>query len=170
MMQPLPVPVTFDTEAALVESFLGALRADRAFGQVQVTTEWNHKSGLVDVLVRDAANSLIAFEAKLRDWKRAFMQAYRNTAYANKAYVLLPEIAAHVALKHREEFELRGIGLCAMTGDGVQVLIDAAEQEPLLRWLRSLAHEHFDTTVPGDERPQPKNSSGRTKRLQRAGV
>jgi hypothetical protein len=170
MTQPAPAPAIFATEAALVDSFVGALRAHRAFGHVQVTTEWNHKAGLVDVLVRDAANSLIAFEAKLRDWKRAFMQAYRNTAYANKAYVLLPESAAQAAMKHREEFELRGIGLCAMTGDGVQVLIDAAEQEPLLRWVRSLAHEHFDTTVPGDEHLQSKNSGGRARRLQRARV
>lgn len=138
---------TFETEAALVASFLGALRADGAFGRVQIATEWNHKSGLVDVLVRDAANSLIAFEAKLSDWKRAFMQAYRNTAYANKAYVLLPESTAQVALKHREEFELRGIGLCAMQADGVQVLIDAAEQDPLVKWLRAKAHEHFDVAA-----------------------
>ncbi|MDP3761515.1 MAG: hypothetical protein Q8R01_13465 [Ramlibacter sp.] len=136
---------SFTTEASLVECFVGALQAGRTtFGSLEVTTEWDHRSGFVDVLARDATNTLIAFEAKLRDWKRAFMQAYRNTAYANKAYVLLPDSAAKNALLHKEEFELRGIGLCAISESSVNVLIEAAEQQPLLAWLHSRAHEHFD--------------------------
>lgn len=135
----------FATEASLVECFVGALQAGRTtFGSLEVTTEWDHRSGFVDVLARDASKSLIAFEAKLRDWKRAFMQAYRNTAYANKAYVLLPDSAAKNALVHKDEFELRGIGLCAISGGSVRILIEAAEQQPLLAWLHSRAHEHFD--------------------------
>jgi len=135
----------FLTEACLVERFVGALQAGRTtFGAVQVTTEWNHRSGLVDVLVRNGGNALVAFEAKLSDWRRAFLQAYRNTAYANRAYVLLPKQIAHRALRDREEFEFRGVGLCSFDGSKVRVLIGAAEQDPLLRWLRAQAHEHFD--------------------------
>jgi hypothetical protein len=145
MTQAVAAESRFATEASLVECFVGALQAGRTtFGPLEVTTEWDHRSGFVDVLARDATKSLIAFEAKLRDWKRAFMQAYRNTAYANKAYVLLPHGAAKNALVHKDEFELRGIGLCAISGGKVTILIEAAEQRPLLAWLHSRAHEHFD--------------------------
>ena len=148
----------FSTESCFVESFVGTLQAGRtAFGSVQVTTEWDHRSGFVDVLARDGAQSLVAFEAKLADWRRAFLQAYRNTAYANRAYVLLPEKIAHRALRDCEEFEFRGIGLCAFNGREVTVLIEAGEQDVLLQWLRIRAHEHFDT-LPDERRARPNRS------------
>jgi hypothetical protein len=135
----------FPTEAALVEQFILALNRSRsAFGKVHVTTEWNHTCGQVDVLARDRASSLIAFEAKLTDWRRAFLQAYRNTAYANKVYVLLPDSIVHRAIKSREEFEDRGIGLCTFDGKKIRIVVEAVEQEPLLEWVRKKAHEHFN--------------------------
>ncbi len=143
----------FTTEACLVERFIGALQAgSTVFGPVQVTTEWDHRSGSVDVLARDGTQSLVAFEAKLGDWRRAFLQAYRNTAYANRAYVLLPEKTVHRAMRDREEFEFRGVGLCAFDGKQVRVLIEASEQDALLVWLRVRAHEHFDA-LPDERRP-----------------
>jgi hypothetical protein len=150
----------FATEASLVERFVVALRTGRTqYGAVQVSTEWDHKSGFVDVLARDCSDALIAFEAKLSDWRRAFLQAYRSTAYANRAYVLLPMQTAHRALKAREEFEFRGIGLCAFDGMHVHMLIEAAEQDPLLVWLRNRAHEYFNG-LPNDRRRRSQRSRG----------
>lgn len=149
----------FATEASLVERFVGALQSGRTqFCSVQVSTEWDHKSGFVDVLVRDCSEALIAFEAKLTDWRRAFLQAYRNTAYANRAYVLLPQAIAHRALKAREEFEFRGIGLCSFDGTTIQVLIEATEQDVLLGWLRSRAHAYFNG-LPDDRPHRPQRGS-----------
>lgn len=139
------ISLDFSTENSLVERFLGVLQAGRTcFGHLQVAPEWDYRSGFVDILARDANQSLVAFEAKLTDWKRAFMQAYRNTAYANRVYVLLPEATVHRAMRKQEEFEFRGIGLCSFDGQNIRVLIEAAEQEPLLVWLRKRAHEHFN--------------------------
>jgi hypothetical protein len=141
----MPTKPTFKTEANLVKRFVRSLKAgETAFGVLQITTEWDHRSGYVDVLARDSDNNLIAFEAKLKDWKRAFHQAYRNTAYANQAYILLPAKEAQKALQYREEFDLRGIGLCSIQAGRVEVLVEAAEQEALLTWLRSRAHDFFD--------------------------
>jgi hypothetical protein len=161
-MSPCTNSREFSTEASLVERFIGALRAGRTvFGAVQVTTEWDHRSGYVDVLARDGTQSLVAFEAKLADWRRAFHQAYRNTVYANRAYVLLPEKIAHRAMRDREEFEFRGVGLCAFDGKQVRVLIEASEQDALLAWLRVRAHKHFDT-LPNEHRPGPNRRRSRT--------
>lgn len=156
----------FTTEASLVERFVGVLQSGRShFGPLQVTTEWDHRSGFVDVLVRDKSDALVAFEAKLKDWKRAYMQAYRNSAYADRVYVLLPQSMAHRALRDREEFEFRGIGLCAFDGQHVRVIIEAIEQEPLLVWLRNRAHEHFNGLP--DERGARSNR-GRSRALSAA--
>jgi hypothetical protein len=144
-----------------VEAFVGKLQAGRtSFGSVQITTEWDHRSGLVDVLARDCSSRLIAFEAKLTDWRRAFMQAYRNTAYANRSYVLLPNDKVHRALCEQEEFEFRGIGLCSFDGKEVNVLIEAGEQDPLLSWLRTRAHQYFDTLPDERRRKSGKRRSG----------
>lgn len=135
----------FETEAELVDVFVRRLQAGRTpFGSVQVMREWDHKSGSVDVLVRDRDQELVAIEAKLADWKRAFRQAYRSTAYANRVFVLLPTQVVHRALRDEEEFRYRGIGLCSFDGRCVKVIIEAIVQEPLLHWLRSRAHEHFN--------------------------
>lgn len=135
----------FATESDFVDRFVGKLSKGRtSFGKVQITTEWDHRAGFVDVLARHRRNSLVAFEAKLDNWKRAFHQAYRSTAYANKSYIVVPANVATRALRDRDEFELRGVGLCSFDGKSVQVLIEAAEQDALLTWLRAQAHEHFD--------------------------
>lgn len=146
----------FATEADFVERFIYKLAQGRtAFGRVQITTEWDHRAGVVDVLARHRRKTLMAFEAKLDNWKRAVDQAYRSTAYANRSYVIVPEHVASRAMRDREQFEFRGIGLCSFNGSTVQVLIDATEQDALLRWLRERAHEHFDT-LPNEHRAESK--------------
>lgn len=135
----------FATEADFVDCFVGKLSKGRtSFGKVQITKEWDHRAGFVDVLARHRRKTLVAFEAKLDNWKRAFHQAYRSTAYANKSYVIVPANVANRALRDRDEFELRGVGLCSFDGKSVQVLIEASEQDALLTWLRAQAHEHFN--------------------------
>lgn len=138
----------FATEADFVDRFVGKLSKGRtSFGKVQITTEWDHRAGFVDVLARHRRKTLVAFEAKLDNWKRAFYQAYRSTAYANKSYIIVPAYVASRALRDRDEFELRGVGLCSFDGKVVQVLIEASEQDALLTWLRAQAHEYFDALL-----------------------
>jgi hypothetical protein len=135
----------FDSEATFVESFVDRLGAGRtAFGKLQLATEWNYQAGAVDVLARDTKRTLVAFEAKLADWRRAFFQAYRNTSYAERVFVLLPETVAHRALADLEEFVFRGIGLCSFNGRSLSVLIDSSVHAPLLPWVNKRAHEYFD--------------------------
>lgn len=158
--------VRFGTEEQMVDEFVEVLSRKRSdFGRVEVTREWDHKAGFVDVLARDRDHSLIAFEAKLCDWKRAFMQAYRSTAYADRTYVLLPDAAAERALANRADFEDRGIGLCRFDGDRVEVLVEAAEQEPLVAWVRKRAHDHFDELR---HESGERAAAGRRRRMQTA--
>jgi predicted nuclease with RNAse H fold len=158
----------FSSEAALVECFVEKLERGRTrYGRVEVVTEWDHRSGLVDVLARDSKGTLVAFEAKLENWRRAFDQAYRNTAYADRVYVLLPPTAAQRAMQNREQFELRGIGLCSFDGRASRVLIEASDHDALLKWVRARAHEHFDTIA--DERAaSSRPAAGRGRAVQGA--
>jgi hypothetical protein len=55
--------------------------------------------------------SLLAFEMKLRDWRKALGQAYRYRYFADAAYVVLPPDAAATAKQHLEVFQKLGVGL-----------------------------------------------------------
>lgn len=54
---------------------------------------------------------LVAFEAKLFDWRKALAQAFRYRYYADSAIVMLPASAAKAAMRNREAFERCGVGL-----------------------------------------------------------
>jgi hypothetical protein len=55
--------------------------------------------------------SIISFELKLKDWKRAVKQAFRYKSFSNISYVVLSAKNANAALNNIEMFEKYNIGL-----------------------------------------------------------
>ncbi len=55
--------------------------------------------------------SIISFELKLSDWKRAAKQAFRYKNFSNIAYVVLSSKNTNAALNNIEMFEKYNIGL-----------------------------------------------------------
>lgn len=144
------VATRFATEIELVRAFVLLLSGKTSpWGHMQLTTEWDYRSGFTDVLARTQRQQIVAFEAKLTDWRRASHQAYKNTMFAEKAYVVMPMSAAERAQQQTMLFEDYGVGLCAVSSSCVKILIEARQNEPLLPWLRRRAHSHFDGE-PGD--------------------
>jgi hypothetical protein len=150
----------FSSEAELVNRIIRVLsRRDTPWGRVQLLTEWDYRSGITDVLARTSRKEVIAFEAKLNDWRRAIYQAYRNTSFASRSYVVLPNHVAVRAERSRDMLENYGVGLCACDDRGLSVLIEAPTSEPLMEWLTKRAHATFDglmnvTRTPGSDRPR----------------
>ena len=152
---------TFESESSLVERLLAHLRSGGSpWGEVEATTEWDYRTGVADVLVRTKGRELVAFEAKLTDWRRASHQAYRSTAYACRAYVVLPAQVAHRVTANAKAFGRFGVGLCAVDTCKIAVLIEASLSEPLLPWLHRRAHTFFDE-ADGDlaQRPRERRCS-----------
>jgi len=130
----------FASEKNLVERFVDLLETnENPWGSLRIACEFNYLRGRTDVLALDAGDILIAFEAKLRDWKTALHQAYRNTCFAHRSYVLLPKDAAFTAMQSLGEFEKRGVGLCYIDGADLVVLQDSPSTPPLEPWLASEA-------------------------------
>ena len=111
------------------------------FGRfVNLGDEFYFVTGRTDLLAIDTGGDLFAFEGKLSRWRTALHQAYRNLSFANYSYVVLPESSANQAVKFSRDFELRGIGLCSVGGDGIKCLITAKpEKDPLQPWLHEKA-------------------------------
>lgn len=64
-----------------------------------------------------------AFEAKLRDWRKALVQAYRYRAFSEYSYVVLDEAKAQAAVENLDLFERSSVGLVTVSVDGATDVI-----------------------------------------------
>ena len=135
----------YESENHLVEDLLGWLVvAGAPWDAAGVVREFSYRRGTTDVVVLTSAGEVVAIEAKLRRWRDALHQAYRNTCFAHQSYVVLPRAAARLAQCHLAEFERRGVGLCCLDALGIVVLHESRRQDPLLPWLSREALSRAD--------------------------
>ena len=129
-------------EQDLVSTLLGQLQAPTApWDFTRVGTEFDYRRGRADVVAVSPSGLVVAFEAKLDRWKVALWQAYRNTCFAHRSYVVLPAQRAQLAQQNRAEFERLGVGLCSVEHDRVVVLVESNEFAPVQPWLTEQAAE-----------------------------
>ena len=57
--------------------------------------------------------SILSFELKLKNWRKAAKQAFRYKSFSNIAYVVLPEKTAKTAMKNIDMFKKYNIGLAS---------------------------------------------------------
>lgn len=65
------------------------------------------------------ATRIVTVEAKLRDWRKGLMQASRHRLAADAAWVAIDAAASSPALKGSDWFETYGVGLAAISVDGI---------------------------------------------------
>lgn len=77
--------------------------------------------GIPDIVVvkNDTEKQIsYAYEAKLKNWKRAIVQAFRYKAFTNISYVILDHDHVSPALLQRERFVKSNIGLMSIDDSG----------------------------------------------------
>lgn len=126
-------------EKDLVDSATEAIHKAWKDAQVLTGHEFDYRAGRVDIVAVMDDGSLWAFEAKLSRWRDALVQAYRSTAFANFAYVVLPKSAAARASRCAYEFERRGVGLISVDDDKLETVLLAPRHETLQPWLTDAA-------------------------------
>jgi len=67
---------------------------------------------------RPPFSQVVAIEAKLRDWRRALVQAYRYLQFSTEAWVVLDYAAAASAIKEEGLFRSCGVGLASFSASG----------------------------------------------------
>lgn len=85
--------------------------------------------GIPDLVIglpesHDSENRILdtfAFEMKIRNWKRALVQAFKYKAFAKNAYVIMDFDFINPALKNIERFEKSNIGLVSIDENGVVI-------------------------------------------------
>jgi hypothetical protein len=107
----------FDTEIEMSILFEKFLKAN--FGNTYLK-ECQGLFGIPDFVFYAKQNdevSIISFELKLKDWKRAAKQAFRYKSFSNVAYVVLSSRNVKAALNNIDFFEKYNIGLAKFGND-----------------------------------------------------
>lgn len=75
---------------------------------------------------------VIAVEAKISEWQRVIVQAFRNLQFADESWVVLDHAYIRPALSHIARFEAAGVGLASMErGTGLYVHLPAKTVRPM---------------------------------------
>lgn len=109
---------------------LGVELSNSADGPLDRLRDWGlietSRSGAVSLAgAWHRQGRIIALEAKLSRWRDALSQAARYRRYADESYVVLPGDRADVALRHRDLFVDRGVGLLVATPGALACRIKA---------------------------------------------
>lgn len=126
----------FETERDLVDQFKKLLSSDSLFMVSSLIEEFNYGYGKPDIIIKDANNQVIAFEAKLFDINKAINQAYRNNSFADFSYAIFPESKLESIRKKDSEFQRRGIGAAIVCENYVEVIVEPKSQIPYMQWVR----------------------------------
>lgn len=82
--------------------------------------------------------TIIAVEAKLSEWSRALVQAYRNRQFADESWVVLDHRFYKTALAQVDRFERSGVGLASVDVSGDLFIHHHAPSSPAMsatkRW------------------------------------
>jgi len=76
---------------------------------------------------------IIAVEAKLSEWRRVLVQAYRNLQFADESWVVLDHARVKPALAQLERFRSTGVGLASVDrlSQGVIIHLSASASGPM---------------------------------------
>lgn len=75
---------------------------------------------------------LIAVEAKISDWQRVLVQAYRNLQFADESWVVLDHAFIRPAMAQAERFKVAGVGLASVDREqGLFIHHGATSQGPV---------------------------------------
>lgn len=130
----------YASEDELVAEFSRQLSLGTPLRVDMMAREFDYGSGRVDVIA-SSRGGIHAFEAKLYRWREALQQATRARSFADYVYVVIPHASRFAALRYRQEFVRRGVGIVTVGRESGSCLeLDAVVNRPPLAWLTDRAH------------------------------
>lgn len=89
------------------------------------------------------SKEVVAIEAKMRDWKRGFIQANRYKVFANKVFLAVPDKISH--LPDKKLLRKHNIGLIVLNPDNrrKKTVLSPRGNKPLNEHKRNLVIEFF---------------------------
>lgn len=89
------------------------------------------------------ADRIISIEFKLRNWKRALIQAFRYKSFSSLSYVILDEDCSNAAIKNIDMFKQYNVGLCSFDGKELITYYEPLDESPFSEPLYEKALSYF---------------------------
>lgn len=129
----------FKTEEKMVNTCVKELINEHT--KKNIVLEPNGLFGIPDIMIND--NEIISIEAKLKNWKRALIQAYKYRSFSKKSYVFMDIDYIDVPLRNIDEFKKYNIGLGGVSNKGIHIYHEPEERTPFSAELYNKALEVF---------------------------
>ena len=113
-------------------------RGFRTHHEVHLLERW------IDVVA--VKEEVVAIELKIRDWREALKQAVMYQLAADYSVVAMPWENAFTAHRHRWRFEADGVGLLAVRGEEIRMILEPEYSVRKLPWLTELLRAEAPVT------------------------
>ncbi len=97
--------------------------------------------GIPDIMIK--SDELICIEAKLKNWKRALIQAYKYRTFSQKSYVYMDEDYIKSPLENIDEFKKFNVGLAGVSNERINIYYEPKIEQPFSNELYNKAKEKF---------------------------
>ena len=129
----------FRTEEKMVDTCVNELLNE--YKKDEILLEPIGLFGIPDIMINN--KEIISIEAKLKNWKRALIQAYRYRSFSKKAYVFMDNDYIDAPLEKIEEFKKFNIGLAGVSNEKIEIYYEPEEKEPFSKELYIKAMDAF---------------------------
>ena len=129
----------FRTEEKMVDTCVNELLNE--YKKDEILLEPIGLFGIPDIMINN--KEIISIEAKLKNWKRALIQAYRYRSFSKKAYVFMDNDYIYAPLENIEEFKKFNIRLAGVSNEKIEIYYEPEEKEPFSKELYIKAMDAF---------------------------
>ena len=129
----------FVTEEKMVNICVSELQ-DK-YQESEILLEPNGLFGIPDIMINN--KEIISIEAKLKNWKRALIQAYKYRCFSKKSYVYMDNDYIEAPLENIDEFKKFNIGLAGVSNEKIKIYYEPKEMEPFSKKLYIKAKNAF---------------------------
>jgi hypothetical protein len=125
--------MSFKSEKEMSKSFKAYFSKELKCTGACVIEECKGLFGIPDYVVvendKNELKNIVAIELKIKNWKRALIQAFKYKSFAHKSIVVIDENFKHRALKNIEDFKRLKIGLASFNSGKEFVIHYMPEQD-----------------------------------------
>lgn len=129
----------FSTEEKMVKICVEEL--ENKYKKSEIVLEPKGLFGIPDIMIKN--KNLISIEAKLKNWKRALIQAYRYRSFSEQSYVYMDNDYIGAPLENISEFKKYNIGLAGVLNDSIKIYFEPTAMEPFSEQLYIKAKDVF---------------------------
>ena len=129
----------FSTEEKMVKICVEEL--ENKYKKSEIVLEPKGLFGIPDIMIKN--KNLISIEAKLKNWKRALIQAYRYRSFSEQSYVYMDNDYIEAPLENISEFKKYNIGLAGVLNDSIKIYFEPTAMEAFSEQLYIKAKDVF---------------------------